>query len=98
VSQAVSCRILTAKGSGSMPGQVCEVCIGQSGTGIEFSLSTFTHYHSFEYHSTNARHSSSSEYCNYEEDRRVTLGTLKRKGTRFWILQVLGGKLLLRCQ
>ena len=61
-----------------MPGHVCEFCVGQSGRGIEFSLSTFIH--SFQYHST---HSSSSEYCDYEEDRWVTLGTLKRKGTRF---------------
>ena len=83
MSQTVSCRILTAKGSGSVPGQVCEVCVRQSGTRVEFSLNTVTHHHPFQYHSTSAPHPSSSEYCDYEEDRWVTLETLKRKGARF---------------
>ena len=76
VSEAVSCRILTAKGSGSVPGQVREVCVGQSGTEMEFSLSTSNHYHAFQCYSTNALHSSLSEYCGYEEDGWMTLRTL----------------------
>ena len=48
---------------GSVPGRVCEICGGQSGTRANFSLSTpaFPHHHHYTY-DTHIFHSSTNEY------------------------------------
>jgi len=76
MTQGVSRRPLTAKVRVRYRARPCEICGGQSGTCRYSRLDTSSF--PCQYHSTNAKHSSST-CCSYQTDKRAKTATDTKK-------------------